>query len=555
MSFKLRILGGFGLLLLLGIVQVGYLLWTTSRLGAGIEDVFTGPFARVDAARGAKIEFHELHGVVSSALAMASLAESKESLKTFNAMSERLTGHLNILRTASKSDDAERVAAITEKVNAWLTNSRVLLGEKAAEKLPSPHVMTWLERDVTAGLDQIVRETVEGAESVRRAMLSDVSNSRQLSMILVLIGLSGGIAVAWVLARSITRPLQAIAGVMGDLAAGNLQVAVAHTARKDEIGAMARAIEVFKANAVEREELNTRSAGSQQRREQRIQRVDALVRHFEKTTTGMLETVRSAAGSLTQTAAALNDAASQVTTEANDARQAVELATADVSNAATATGEMSASIAEIAQQAARSNEVGARAVDEANRTAETMNALASSASRIGEVVGLIQGVAAQTNLLALNATIEAARAGEAGRGFAVVAQEVKALAGQTAKATEEISQQIGSIQTASADAVMVIERVRTTIEDISAIAAAVAAAVEEQHAGVSQIADSVASASDRSRTGVQAMAAVEGAAVTTAQTVASVQETAETLTSQAQSLEDEIYAFLQEVRAPPEVAA
>jgi len=406
MSFKLRVLGSFGLLLLLGLLQAGYLWWTTSRLGAGIEGI---------------------------------------------------------------------------------------------------------------------------------------------TLVVALTGVSGGLA--WVLTRRITEPLQSLEGVMRELAAGNLEVIVPCTARSDEIGAMARAVEVFKSNALEREQLTTRSAGSQERREQRIQRIDGLVRQFDKTTTGILATVRSAAGGLTDAAAALNEASVQVTTEANGARRAVELATADVSNAATATGEMSASIAEIAQQAARSNEVGARAVEEANRTAETMNALAASASRIGEVVGLIQGVAAQTNLLALNATIEAARAGDAGRGFAVVAQEVKALAGQTAKATEEISQQIGSIQTASADAVMVIERVRSTIEDISAIAASVAAAVEEQHAGVGQIAGSVASASDRSRAGVEAMAAVESAAVTTAQTVASVQETAETLTGQAQSLEDEIYAFLQEVSA------
>jgi methyl-accepting chemotaxis protein len=406
MSFKLRILGAFALMLLLGIVQAGYLLWTTSRRAGGIEDV---------------------------------------------------------------------------------------------------------------------------------------------PIILALTGLSG--IVAWMLARRICEPLQSVERVMSNLAEGNLQVAVPCTARKDEIGAMARAIEVFKANAVEREALAARTAGSQGRREQRIQRIDSLVRNFEKTSTGMLATVRSAASGLMDAAAALNGASQRVTSEAGGARQAVELATADVSNAAAATGEMSASIAEIAQRAARSNEVGALAVEEANRTTETMNVLAASASRIGEVVGLIQGVAAQTNLLALNATIEAARAGDAGRGFAVVAQEVKALAGQTAKATEEISQQIGSIQTASADAVMVIERVRATIDDISAIAAAVATAVKEQHAGISQIASSVASASDRSRTGVQAMAVVEGAATVTVQTVATVQETAETLNSQAQTLEDEIYAFLQEVSA------
>jgi methyl-accepting chemotaxis protein len=380
------------------------------------------------------------------------------------------------------------------------------------------------------------------------ALGAGFGSPQQWQIALALSGIAGSVAGAFWLARSVIRPLNSITTVMGNLARGDLHVAIPYVAGKDEIGAIARFIAVFKANAIEREELNQDTLSSQAKRDARVHKVEALIRTFEQTTTGMLETVRSAAASLADAAAALDQASARVTAEANGAREAVELAATDISVAATATGEMSASISEVAQQAARSNEVGARAVAEARRTTETMNTLAESASRIGEVVGLIQGIAGQTNLLALNATIEAARAGEAGRGFAVVAQEVKALAGQTAKATEEISQQIGAIQSASADAVMVLERVRETIDDMSAIAAAVAAAVEEQHAGVAQIADSVSSASNRSNEGARAMAVVENAVVETTRTAAGVQQTAEALTGQAQSIEDEIYNFLQEVR-------
>ena len=193
--------------------------------------------------------------------------------------------------------------------------------------------------------------------------------------------------------------------------------------------------------------------------------------------------------------------------------------------------------------------VASRAVSEAGRTAQTMSELGAAATRIGEVVGLIQAIAGQTNLLALNATIEAARAGEMGRGFSIVASEVKSLAGQTARATEDIAGQIGAIQSAAADAAQAIEQVNSIIEEMSSIASTVASTVEEQNMAVSLIAEGVNRASSEARTGSEAMSRVAGATTDARATASDVKALADTLGLEAENLEREVRRFLNDVQA------
>ena len=217
--------------------------------------------------------------------------------------------------------------------------------------------------------------------------------------------------------------------------------------------------------------------------------------------------------------------------------------------AASAVDELAASINEIVSQTAKSNEVANSAVSEARRTAKTMTELGDAATRIGEIIGLIQAIAGQTNLLALNATIEAARAGEAGRGFAVVASEVKSLAAQTAKATEDIASQVGAIQAAAADSSQAIGQVNAIITDMSAIAAAVSTTMEEQNAAVASIADGVNRASIEAQTGAAAMSRVAGASTDARGTAAEVKSLADTLTAAAENLDAEVQRFLTGVQA------
>jgi methyl-accepting chemotaxis protein len=358
-----------------------------------------------------------------------------------------------------------------------------------------------------------------------------------------------GLMFSWWIGRSITRPLNGLADAMTRLAAGDTSASIPATAAKGELGAMARTVIVFRDTMIERERLAAGQQVANREREQRGEAIAATIARFERSVDKVLAKVREAAQRLEITSTQLNGAADEVSAEARTAEQRVGVASNNVTAAAGSVEELAASIGEIAEQATRSTEVAARAVKDARRTVTTMSELGDAATRIGEVVGLIQAIAGQTNLLALNATIEAARAGEAGKGFAVVASEVKSLAGQTAKATEEIAGQVGAIQSAVADAAQAIEQVNDIIEEISTIASTVAVTVEEQNRAVAQIAEGVHRASSEAQTGAEAMSRVAGASKDARATAADVKALADTLSVEAESLNTEVHRFLADVQA------
>jgi methyl-accepting chemotaxis protein len=358
-----------------------------------------------------------------------------------------------------------------------------------------------------------------------------------------------GLGFSWWIGRSITRPLNGLADAMTRLAGGDTSARIPASGLKDELGAMARTVLVFRDTMLERERLAAGQAAANQQREQRGEVIAATITRFEMSVDKVLGKVREAAASLEVTSTQLNSAADQVSAEARTAEQRVGTASGNVTAAAGSIEELAASIGGIAEQATRSTEVASRAVKDAQRTVRTMSELGGAATRIGEVVGLIQAIAGQTNLLALNATIEAARAGDAGKGFAVVASEVKSLAGQTAKATEEIARQVGAIQSAVADAAQAIEQVNDVIEEISTIALAVATTVEEQNRAVAEIAEGVQRASGEAQGGAEAMCRVAGASKDARAAATGVKSLADTLSVEAESLNAEVHRFLADVQA------
>jgi methyl-accepting chemotaxis protein len=281
----------------------------------------------------------------------------------------------------------------------------------------------------------------------------------------------------------------------------------------------------------------------------RSERITATIGRFDGSVEDALSTLRDAATRLESTSVRLNLAADAVSAEARNAEQRVGAASMNVTSAASSVEELAVSIGEIASQVSKSNDVARLAVAESRRTTQTMAELSAAAGRIGEVVGLIQSIAAQTNLLALNATIEAARAGDAGRGFAVVAAEVKSLSGQTARATGEIAKQIQAIQKAAAGTVQAIQQVHAVVEDMSGIAGIVATTVEEQNAAVASIAEGVHRASSEAQTGAVAMHRVAEASSDARTTAADVKALADALAANAESLEGEVRRFLTEVEA------
>ena len=358
-----------------------------------------------------------------------------------------------------------------------------------------------------------------------------------------------GLGFSWLIGRSITRPLNGLSASMTRLADGDTGAKIPATRASDEIGAMARTVIVFRDSMIERERLSSEQTESAQSRAKRSESIAGAIAAFRVSVRTALENLRGTAHRLETSSTRLNNAADAVTVESRTAEGRVGAASQNVTAAAGSVEELAASIGEIASQAAKSTEVAGRAVSEARRTAQTMSALGGAATRIGEVIGLIQAIAGQTNLLALNATIEAARAGEAGRGFAVVASEVKSLAGQTARATEEIAEQIGAIQSAAADATQAIKQVNSIITDMSSIASTVAVTVEEQNTAVSTIANGVSRASIEAQTGAEAMSRVAGASTDARATAADVKSLADTLSTEAENLDAEVQRFLADVQA------
>ena len=446
-----------------------------------------------------------------------------------------------IAAAVMKQSLTDQVKSYTDAFAEWMTNSGKISRSTA--------IITAETRQMLPAADEIIssaaRKATEAAERV-------AASQAQTKLLIIGIGIAIvgiGLVLNFLIGRGITKPLHRLSGAMKRLATGDTSVDIPATETRDEIGAMARTVIVFRDNALEREQLSVTQEKSVRERERRTEAVAGMIARFENTIDDALAKVRGAAERLETASTALNGAADAVSAELRAAEERVGAASMNVTSAASSAEELAASIGEIAGQAATSTEVASRAVMEAQRTVETMSQLATAASRIGEVIGLIQAIAGQTNLLALNATIEAARAGEAGRGFAVVASEVKSLAGQTAKATEEVATQIGAIQSAAGDATQAIEQVNHIISEMSGIAARVASAVEEQNSAVSTIAEGVNRASAEARSGAEAMTRVAGASAGARTTADEVKALAGELAGDAERLDDEVRRFLSEVRA------
>ncbi|MFY7961802.1 MAG: methyl-accepting chemotaxis protein, partial [Elsteraceae bacterium] len=415
-----------------------------------------------------------------------------------------------------------------------------------------------IRRDLLAGLAEAVEMELNGlaisqnevVEAITREVRGVIEANLERLGVITVAAILIGLIIQSAISVGITGPIRLMTGAMGKLAAGDLTAEIPAKANRDELGAMAQSIQIFKDNglrvvALEAEQKEIAARADAEKRAA----MERLANDFELSVNGVVLAVTESAEQLQASATQMSSTAQETKRQVRAVANASEQASTNVQTAASAAEELSSSISEIGRQVEHSTNIAGKAVQDVARTGETVQALADAAQRIGNVVNLISEIASQTNLLALNATIEAARAGEAGKGFAVVAAEVKNLAAQTARATSEISGQVAAIQSATGASVEAMQGIGATIDEMREIAASIAAAVEQQGAATQEIARNVqeaAAGADEVSGGVHG---VTQAAEETGAASQEVQNLAQTLGDQSAMLRQEVESFLELVRA------
>jgi len=382
-----------------------------------------------------------------------------------------------------------------------------------------------------------------------------VSNARQeniswaivISSMIILLTI---IAVYLFTSKSVLGRIGSLSEVMEVLAGGDTDAEIAHINDTDEIGDMAKAVQIFKENAIRNAALEAEQGAQKQRaEEEKRAMMKKLADDFESRVGGIVDTVSSASTELQSTAQSMTGIAEETSNQAASVSSASEEASTNVQTVAAASEQMSHSIEEINQQVILASQAAKQAVADVRKTGAQMEALADTTEKVGEVIRMISDIADQTNLLALNATIESARAGEAGRGFAVVANEVKGLSGQTGRATEEIVQQVEEIQAATKEAEVSMESIAKVIDKVDEISTAIAAAMEEQGAATQEIARNVQEASSGTAEVTRSISQVSQASQEAGAASGEVTSAAEELSRQSEMLKTEVSGFIAQIRA------
>ncbi len=490
------------------------------------------------------------------------LAETlEEKLAMEKTLASVIDGNTKIRQSyeAMITSPQER-ALYTQWSSAWDaykkgTEEVMALSRKAAGKIPTEahDLNSKTVNKIGLDADAILKKDIElnnaGADKVAQDAADNYSFSFMMLSVILGVSMIIGIGVGYYLVRDVSQGIASIVKPMQALGGGDLSAQVPHQGEKTEIGAMADTLQVFKNALIAKKAADEAAARDADAKIERGRRVDAITREFESMIGEIVNTVSSASTQLEASAGTLTATAERAQELTTAVAAASEEASTNVQSVASATEEMASSVNEISRQVQDSARMAGEAVDQARTTTGRVSELSKAATRIGDVVELINTIAGQTNLLALNATIEAARAGEAGRGFAVVASEVKALAEQTAKATGEIGQQITGIQAATQDSVNAIKEISGTIEKLSEISSTIAAAVEEQGAATQEISRNVQQAAQGTQQVSSNITDVQRGATETGSASSQVLSAAQSLSGDSNRLKVEVSKFLTSVRA------
>jgi methyl-accepting chemotaxis protein len=491
--------------------------------------------------------------LVSSLMSEAATAKQAAELVPIQ---DRFRSAANLLARATgalKNEDVKKTVAELVAFGQGDDSLFALRRQELAASARADHTVmdnVAIQRQLDEAVTTLVAEAEASMKQGAAGLVESLSLIRGILLMVAMASvLAAGCISVFYVRRGLVRRLTSIGSAMQRLSAGDVELDVPAVADRDELGEMARSLEVFRASEIERRGFAARQDAEQAAQRERAAAIERMIAEFRATVTSVIATVTDNVSRMETTARTLSGIAGEADNQARAASSASETASSNVRGVAGATEELGASIAEISQQAAQANAVVERASAIAHGANQQIGQLTDGANRIGDVVKLIRAIADQTNLLALNATIEAARAGEAGRGFAVVASEVKTLASQTAKATEEIAAHIGAIQNATADAVDAIRSIGEVMGDISSFTVSIAAAVEEQSASTRTIADSVQQAASGASELAGNMATVTEAIEETNRAASAVLDATGALTAQSGTLQTAVDDFLTRVAA------
>jgi methyl-accepting chemotaxis protein len=486
-------------------------------------------------------------------------APSEIDLEQLNIKQSNVKNNLakarDLIRAGLSEVRGVRLDAIIQTIDFYEVSAEKVF--EYASSFAQPQAIEHLRTVVGRAQEQLLSTINNGhdeADRLAEAQLAAMDENARIQTklaigISVLLVFSLGATAYRVVVAGIARPITTLNAVMSRLAEGDHAVEVPFTGKYDEVGAMARAVAVFKSHALEVEMLKEeQERHKRQAEEDKRRTMIGMADTFEGRVKGVIGTVSSASRQLQSTAQTMSANAAQTNHQCSSVAAAADEASENVQAVASATEELSTSISEISRQVSESSRIAASAVDEANRTNETVSGLQEAAQKIGEVVQLINNIASQTNLLALNATIEAARAGEAGKGFAVVANEVKNLANQTAKATEDIQTQVGQMQNVTGSTVAAIRRITGTIARMSEISTTIASAVEQQGAATQEISYNVQKASRGTHEVSSNIKGVVGAARETGEGAEQTLVAAGNLSQAADTLSREVERFIGIIR-------